>query len=420
MDTIFAEATPPGKGGVSIVRLSGPQARAIAARLAGDLPASHQAGTRRLRDGDDAIDEALVLAFDAGRSFTGDETVEFHLHGAPVVVSRLSAALRKHGARQAAAGEFTQRAFLAGRLDLTQVQGLSDLLAAETEAQRRLAVQNASGLLGKRATEWREALSEAGALLLADIDFPDEDLENGLIDAALERIVAVRESIEATLAGSAAAEIVRKGFQVAIVGPPNAGKSTLLNRLAGRDVAIVSERPGTTRDVIEVRLDLNGAAVSLFDTAGLRDSDDVVEGEGIARARRTAEAADLRIHLSETGEAQAGLLCPGDLVVTSKADLHPGDGLRVSAQTGAGLDALVSEIGERLAQRIAGAGVVAHEMQRDRLARAARHLREAERSGAEFLAEALWQAIHELEALVGRVDIEDYLDLVFSRFCIGK
>lgn len=419
MDTIFAEATPPGKGGVSIVRLSGPQAHAIAAALVGPLPEARQAALRDVVDGGERIDSALILSFAAGHSFTGDDVVEFHLHGAPVVVRRLAEALRRAGARPAGAGEFTRRAFLAGRIDLTQVQGLSDLLAAETEAQRQLAMRNAGGELGQLSEGWRARLVEAAALLTAAADFPDEDTGDALEETAARLVAGVRGEIEATLLGAKAAEIVREGFTIAILGPPNAGKSTLLNALVRREVAIVTDRPGTTRDLIEVHLDIGGYAVTLIDTAGLRETADEIEREGIARARAAARRADLRLHLSEDAAPDPESFVEGDLVVRAKADAG-GEGLAVSGKTGAGIDLLLERIAAELSTRVAGAGVVSHRTQADALSRAADALQSAQAAPLELAAEFLARALRELEALLGRVDIEDHLDLIFSRFCIGK
>lgn len=419
MDTIFAEATPPGKGGVSIVRLSGPQARAIATALVGPLPEARQAVLRDIVDGGERIDSALILNFAAGHSFTGDDVVEFHLHGAPVVVRRLAEALRRAGARPAGAGEFTRRAFLAGRIDLTQVQGLSDLLAAETEAQRQLAMRNAGGELGRLSEGWRAELVEAAALLTAGADFPDEDTGDALEETAAQLVAGVRGEIEANLRGAEAAEIVREGFTIAILGPPNAGKSTLLNALVRREVAIVTDRPGTTRDLIEVHLDIGGYAVTLIDTAGLRETADEIEREGIARARTAARRADLRLHLSEDATPDPESFVEGDLVVRAKADAG-GEGLAVSGKTGAGIGLLLDRIAAELSTRVAGAGVVSHRAQADALSRAADSLRAAETAPLELAAEFLARALRELEALLGRVDIEDHLDLIFSRFCIGK
>lgn len=424
MDTIFAEATPPGKGGLSVIRLSGPDSRKIASSLVDRIPGPRMAALCRIADGEEEIDSGLVLYFPAGSSFTGDEVVEFQLHGAPVIVDRLSEALRSRGARQAGPGEFTRRAFVNGRLDLTQVQGLSDLLAAETEAQRKLAMRNANGELGALAANWREDLILASALLMAAIDFPEEDTGPGPEDEAMDRVRKVQESLTSAITGSSAAEIVRRGVTVAIIGPPNAGKSTLLNRIAGRSVAIVSEIPGTTRDVIEVHLDLGGYAVTLLDTAGIRESADVIEAEGVQRARERAEDADLRIHISEDGSLDDMLFQPEDIILRSKADLaREGDdehGIAVSGVTGEGIDELLDLLRGKLRGMVAGASLVAHQTQRDQIRVASAMLTSAIDQPSELAAEFVGLAIRELEALLGRVDIEQQLDVIFSRFCIGK
>lgn len=418
MDTIFAEATPPGRGGISIVRLSGPAAFEIAASL-GAAVAPRRPALRDIRDGSDVIDRALIIGFAGGESFTGEPVVEFQLHGAPVVVRRLSQALSARGARQAGAGEFTKRAFLGGRLDLTEVQGLSDLLVAETEAQRQLAMRNASGELGRLAEKWRAALIRAGALVMASLDFPDEETPEEVPAEALSLIEELRGEIKHALRGAAGAEMLREGFSVAVIGPPNAGKSSFLNRVAKRDVALVTDIPGTTRDALEVRIDLDGMPVTLIDTAGLRQSDDRIEQMGIEVARRRASEASLRLHLSEDGLGEQELWRDGDIAVRTKADLR-GDGVGISAVTGKGVDDILAEIRRVLADRVADAGIVSHASQADQLRTAARALDQAGHVPAEVLAEQIREALRALEALVGRVDMDEYLDVVFSAFCIGK
>lgn len=416
MDTIFAEATPPGRGGVSIVRLSGPEAWRIGSDVA-DLGPARQAVLRSLRDGDEVIDRALVLAFEAGDSFTGEPVVEFHVHGAPVVVRRLERALAARGAVQAGPGEFTRRAFRNGRMDLTEVQGLSDLLQAETEAQRQLSMRNATGELGRLAAGWRRDLVRAGALIMASLDFPDEDVPEAVPAEVFGLLDAVRGGLLAALAGHEAAAQVRRGFTVAILGPPNAGKSSLINRIAGREVALVTDIAGTTRDALEVFVDLGGLPVTFVDTAGLREASDPVERKGVVRAEERAAAADLRLHLAEDGAVQQALWREGDLAVRTKADMH---GAGVSSLTGAGIDALLAQVRAVLAERVAGAGIVAHAAQADRLRAAAVELGGACALPPELLAERVRGAGRALEALLGRVDMEEYLDLIFSSFCIGK
>lgn len=421
MDTIYAEATPPGRGGVSIIRISGPEARAIAEGLAGEPAPARTAALRVLRDGDEVLDQALVLRFDPQASFTGEEVVELHLHGAPVVVARVGEAIRRRGARLAEAGEFTKRAFLAGRMDLTEIEGLGDLLAAETEAQRRQAMQLAAGKLRKEAEGWREALVTAGGLVAASIDFPEEDALGEVPPEALSLMHAVATQIDRHLSGAPAAERVREGFQVAILGAPNVGKSTLLNRIARRDLAIVTDIPGTTRDVLEFHADLGGLAVTFLDTAGLRVAEDRVEAIGVRRARERAEQADLRIFLLDgPADLTPSLFQHGDIVRRAKADLAPGPGDGVSGLTGAGVDDLLSAVAAELQSRVAGAGLVANRRQAEHLARARDALRVVAGASAELIGEGIRAALSSLEQLVGLVGADDYLDVVFSRFCIGK
>lgn len=419
MDTIFAESTPPGRGGVSVIRLSGPDARTAAESLAGPLPEARRVELRSLRDGDEVLDQALVLRFEAGASFTGEDVVELHLHGAPVIVRRVEAALRARGLRHAEAGEFTRRAFLNGRIDLAEAEGLADLLEAETEAQRRLAMSVASGGIGAQAERWRGLLIRAGALVEVSVDFADEDVPEDIPAEVFETLQQLRAEFDREIGGYSAAERCRVGFEVAIIGPPNAGKSSLINRIARRDVAIVSEIAGTTRDVIELRIDLRGLAVTLLDTAGLRDTLDPVESIGVDRARGRAEAADLRLHLSEGGGVLDGAPWrAGDIAVRSKADLTGGDG--VSAVTGVGIDGLLDEIYQRLSGRVAGAGLISHQRQLTALIDARDALTGIEGLPAELLAEAIRHSATALDRLVGKIGAEDYLDVIFSSFCIGK
>ncbi|KRW96981.1 tRNA uridine-5-carboxymethylaminomethyl(34) synthesis GTPase MnmE [Paracoccus sp. MKU1] len=417
MDTIFAEATPPGRGGVSVIRLSGPKARAALESLAGPITTPRMASLRALRDGEDLIDRALVIWFEEGRSFTGEETAELHLHGAPVIANRLSQALLARGLRRAEAGEFTKRAFLNGRMDLAEAEGLADLLSAETEAQRKLAMRATEGELGRKADELRAKLIRAGALIEASIDFADEEVPEEVPDEALDLIGAVRDDIRQLLASYPATERLRQGYEVAIVGPPNAGKSTLLNRIGQREIALVSEIAGTTRDILELHTDLRGLPVTFLDTAGLRESSDPVEAMGVARALQRAEQADLRIHLSVDG---AYAETEGDITVRSKADLQQGDGIAVSGLTGEGVAELLNLVYDRLRVKAADSGLVGHRRQAEALQRALAALDIDSSMAPEFLAEALRQAAQALAMMVGRVGAEDYLDEIFSSFCIGK
>ncbi|TKW66772.1 MAG: tRNA uridine-5-carboxymethylaminomethyl(34) synthesis GTPase MnmE [Paracoccus denitrificans] len=419
MDTIFAEATPPGRGGVSIVRISGPDARRVTEILCGSLPQARFGYYRPVVDGDDAIDNALVIRFDKGASFTGEESCELQLHGAPVVVKRVGAALKAHGLRHAEAGEFTLRAFLSGRMDLAEIEGLSDLLSAETEAQRKLAVETSNGALGRLAEGWRQALVAAGALITASIDFADEEIPEDVVEGLDDLIADVRASISKQLDSFPATERLRNGFEVALVGAPNAGKSSLMNAIARRDIAIVTDQAGTTRDIVEFRADLHGLPVTFLDTAGVRQTDDTVEVIGIQRTRDRAADADLRIFLGKVPEEVEDLVAPDDMFIETRADIS-GDLEAISSVTGKGVDELLEAIFDRLQQRISGLGVTSHARQADALADALTALDIPVSVPPEVKMEMLREATRNLERLVGRIDVEDYLGQVFSSFCVGK
>ncbi len=426
MDTIFALATAPGKSGVAIIRLSGPGAVLVAERVAGSVPPPRQAGLRMLRDAGGAVlDEALVLYFPAGQSFTGEDVVEFQTHGSPAVyraVLRTLSALE--GLRLADPGEFTRRALENGRMDLAQIEGLADLIEAETEAQRRQAVAVFSGELSEVTEAWRQKLIRAAALLEATIDFADEEVPVDMSPEVTELLASVRGELAPQIAGVTAAERIRDGYEVAIIGRPNVGKSTLLNRLAGREAAITSEFAGTTRDIIEVRMDLNGLPVTLLDTAGLRDAEDAVEGMGIARALERAAAADLRVFLLFVDEAPVLVPQDGDIVLQAKADLSGGQG--ISGKTGQGVDALIAQITDILEQRSAGAGLAIRERHATALRLASSSLEAA--TGLvgqgpdlyDLAAEELRSGIRALDSVIGRVDVESVLDEIFASFCLGK
>ena len=427
MDTIFALATAAGKAGVAIIRISGPAAFAAARALCGAVPVGGRA-LRALRGGDGAvIDEALVLGFSRGHSFTGEDVVELHLHGSSAVQKSVLAELAAQpGLRHAEAGEFTRRAMENGQLDLAQVEGLADLIDAETEAQRRQAMRVLSGALGDKAERWRTGLIRAAALVEATIDFADEDVPVDVYPEVSEILDRVGAEMRLEADGVRIAERIRDGFEVAIVGAPNVGKSTLLNRLAGREAAITSEYAGTTRDVIEVRMDLGGLPVTLLDTAGLRETEDHVEGIGIERARQRAAAADLRIYMLLPDEKADLDLASDDIVVAAKVDAFPRGGLGISSKTGEGIDRLVALVQDRLLARTQSVGVAMRERHRDALLRGLGYLEASEaqiRGGAEMpdlVAEELRSAIRAVDMLVGRVDVEDLLDEIFSSFCIGK
>ncbi|MCV2889836.1 tRNA uridine-5-carboxymethylaminomethyl(34) synthesis GTPase MnmE [Ruegeria aquimaris] len=428
MDTIFALATAQGKAGVAVVRLSGPNAHAAAAVLTGSQVPARGMLVRTLYGGDGArLDDGVILSFSAPASFTGEDVVEFQIHGS---LATTEAILRRlvelDGLRLAEPGEFTRRALENGKLDLAQVEGLADLIDAETEAQRKQAQAVLAGALGQVAEDWRRKLIRAAALLEAVIDFADEEVPTDVTPEVLGLLSEVRADLGRQISGVRIAERIRTGFEVAIVGPPNAGKSTLLNTLAGREAALTSEIAGTTRDVIEVRMDLAGLPVTLLDTAGLRDTGDVVEGMGIALARRRAESADLRVFLADDLAATGIPMRDGDIHVLPKADQRDTADGAVSGVTGQGVDILVDRIGQVLKTRSASAGIATRERHRQAMIKADDALIRTEGildSGPEMYdiaAEELRTAIRALESLVGRIDVENLLDEIFASFCLGK
>lgn len=427
MDTIYALATARGRSGLAVVRISGPDALAAGLALCGSLPAARVAGLRRLVWGGELLDEALVVSFAEGASFTGEPVVELHCHGGPAVVGAVLRALSgQPGLRLAEPGEFTRRALENGVLDLAQVEGLADLIDAETEAQRRQAVRVLSGSVGQKVDGWRRDLIRAGALLEATIDFADEDVPVDVSPEVLSLIDGLMADLGREAAGVTAAERIRDGFEVAIVGAPNAGKSTLLNQLAGREAAITSEIAGTTRDVIEVRMEIAGLPVTFLDTAGLRDTEDRLERAGIERALARAEAADLRLFLTD-GSPLPLEPVGDDLMVLGKADTKSGwSGLAVSGKTGLGVPELMARIGEILGERVGSAGALVRERHRVAVTTAIGALAESRAevvrpdSRVELAAEHLRQAVRALDALVGRVDVDDLLGEIFASFCIGK
>ena len=429
MDSIFALATARGKAGVAVIRISGRQSVAVLRDLAGDIPVARKAAVRVLKDASgERLDEALVLWFEDGRSFTGEEVVELHLHGSVAVVQAVLRYLgNRPDLRMAEPGEFTRRALENERLDLTQVEGLADLIDAETELQRKQALRVLSGALGQRAEEWRVGLIRAAALLEATIDFADEDVPEDVVPEVTDLITAVSESMQLELDGAVASERIRDGFEVAIVGPPNIGKSTLLNTLAGREAAITSEIAGTTRDVIEVRMDLKGLPVTVLDTAGLRETDDVVEGIGVGRAVERAKLADLRVFLTEAGTVDKTVSVePGDIVAIGKADIKRGGGFQVSGKTGLGVQRLIQMITEELSGRVSNSGLVIRERHRVGLENAVQCLKNAlielkfGMDRAEIVAEEIRTSIRAVEVIVGKVDVENLLDEIFASFCLGK
>lgn len=429
-DTIFALATASGRAGVAVVRVSGPAAPEAIRRLTRkDAPADRQAVLRSVYDilSNDRIDSALVLGFSGPHSYTGENVVEFQIHGGRAVQQALLDTLgRLPGFRPAEAGEFTRRAVENGRLDLTQAEAIADLVSAETDAQRRLALRQYDGALANLYEGWRARLIRAAAWIEAGIDFADAEIPADALLQSRQAIGGILEEIQAHLNDGRRGEILREGLHVAVIGPPNAGKSSLVNALAQRNVAIVSEIPGTTRDVIEVRLDLGGYPVILADTAGLRESGDAVEQEGVRRARARAESADLRLLVLDGAEGHEKNSAAADLVVWNKADIAQNEaasGLWVSAKTGEGLPKLIRALSEKAAEWLSPseAPVLTRARHRHALDEAGESLKAA--LGApepELSAEHLRLALRAIGRITGRVDLDELLDVVFRDFCIGK
>lgn len=429
MDTIFALASAPGKSGVAVVRVSGPMAHHAGRGLAGEAPVIRHAALRNLTSADGSVlDQALVIFFAAGESFTGENTVEFHLHGSIAVVKAVLAVLgNMDGLRLAEPGEFTRQALENEMLDLAQVEGLADLIDSETEAQRRQAMTVLSGALGQKAEGWRSKLIRAAALLEATIDFVDEDVPVDVRPEVKDLVSQVMSSLNEEARGSVVAERIRDGFEVAIVGAPNVGKSTLLNALAGREAAITSEIAGTTRDVIEVRMDLKGLPVTILDTAGLRNATDAIEAIGVDRAIERARTADLRVFITGGDTVYGGLeAVETDISVSGKADIVASKQPGISGLTGQGVSDLIDRIFETLSTRAASAATATRERHRLAIERAIVSLKAGDieiehgPDRAEFAAEELRGAIRALDSLVGLVDVEHILDEIFSSFCVGK
>jgi tRNA modification GTPase len=433
--TIFAPATGIGRAGIAVIRVSGSRAGAALDALGVSRGTPRQARRAVFRDprSSEVLDDGIAIFFPGPRSYTGEDVAELHIHGGRAVTAALLEALAAlPGLRVAEPGEFTRRAFLNGKLDLAVAEGIADLVDAETAAQRRQALRQLGGELGRMTEGWRAALLKLLAHQEATIDFPEEGLPQGLGAMLRSGIRALAGEIAARLADGARGERLRAGLSVAIVGPPNAGKSSLLNALAQREAAIVSAVAGTTRDVIELHLDLGGWPVILADTAGIRETSDAVEAEGVRRARQRAEAADLRLVVVEAAEAAAQLgavaplLGPDAVVVANKIDLggEPPEGaIPVSATGGQGLPLLVRRLEQEAESRLTGgaAPVITRARHRQALEEALGALRRAESASApELVAEDLRLAARALGRVAGRIDVEDLLDVIFRDFCIGK
>ncbi|NRB04523.1 MAG: tRNA uridine-5-carboxymethylaminomethyl(34) synthesis GTPase MnmE [Rhodobacteraceae bacterium] len=428
MNTIFALASGVGRAGVSVIRVSGGDATRALTSFGCVVPAERYATVQKLLLPDGTVlDEAVTLFFKGPRSFTGEDTVELQCHGSLAVVRKVLAHLSEQdGFRLAEAGEFTRRALEHDRLDLTQVEGLSDLIEAETEAQRVQAQRVLSGAIGQKVEQWRTKLIRAAALIEATLDFADEEVPVDVSPEVTELLSSLVRDLEAEEGGVHHAEAVRRGFRIAILGEPNVGKSTLLNALAGREAAITSSIAGTTRDIIEVRLEIGGIPVTLLDTAGLRDSDDEIEAVGVARAMRAAAEADLRVFLSLDGSAPGEMCQVGDIIALAKQDEAGVYKNGVSGKTGAGLEWLEAQIFEVLEPRVSQVGIATLERHRIAIVSALTHLRAAQdllgsSVGADDLvAEELRSAQRALEVLTGRIDVENLLSEIFSTFCLGK
>jgi tRNA modification GTPase len=433
--TIFALSSGRPPSAIAVVRVSGPQAGAALTLVAGKIPAPRMATRALLRDANrEPIDDAVVLFFPTPKSATGEDVAELHVHGSRAVLAALFTTLSSiENVRPAEPGEFTRRAFENGKLDLTEAEGLDDLIHADTDRQRRQALRQLRGLLGDRVREWRARIIEASALVEAGIDFSDEgDVPAELMAPALEKTKVLLAEISDVLVAQGRSERLRDGLVVAIAGPPNVGKSTLMNQLARREVAIVSPHAGTTRDVIEVQLDLDGYPVTVIDTAGIRETDDPVEQEGVRRARTRAAEADLVLWISdaELSEIPSHGSTPVWLV-RNKVDLDsfvPGvgkDQIRISATRGDGIADLVGALVGFVHEYFGAAesSLIGRERQRKLLEETTISLRrsiEAIDGGEELVAEELRRAALALGRLLGRVDVEDILDVIFREFCIGK
>ncbi|WP_037492560.1 tRNA uridine-5-carboxymethylaminomethyl(34) synthesis GTPase MnmE [Sneathiella glossodoripedis] len=443
MDTIFATASGRGRAGICVIRISGPQALSALDKLTDKpRPANRMASVRDIYSCDRSflIDEALVIPFKGPGSFTGEDVLEIHLHGGPAIVASLMEELSKlDGFRIAEPGEFTRRAFEHGRLDLTEAEGIGDLVNAETHAQHQQALRQMRGSLGAIYTKWREELIASLAHLEADIDFPDEDLPEGVAGAIAPKIVVLREEIEKHLADGHRGEKIREGLDVVILGAPNVGKSSLLNKLARKEAAIVSDQAGTTRDIVEVHLDLAGYPVTIADTAGIREATDQIEQEGVRRARARAEAADILIFMTDAADGVDAAIEFPDLASSSsyrlynKADKtslskdievsgNPREFV-LSVKTGEGLDSFLNQLEKDVVSKldVSGAPSLTRVRHRQALEDCVQSLNRFELAGdPELAAEDVRLAVRALGRITGRVDVEDILDVVFGDFCIGK
>lgn len=440
--TCFARATPAGRSAIAVVRVSGPRTHAVVNALTrGRPPKPRVASVRKLYDGDAILDEALVLIFEAGRSFTGDDSAEFHLHGSPHIAATLEMALERLGAEPAPPGWFTQCAINNRRLDLSQAAGLIDLIDADSAAAQRRALRSLNGELGRLAEGWRSSLLAAASLLETGIDFVDEDLGDDLVVDARSALGDVQTGVATELAALGAPREDRSVLEIALIGPPNAGKSTLLNAVAGWDAAIVSDRPGTTRDLVRIDVVLDGRTVRFIDTAGLRDSDDAIEVEGVRRSQRAAEEADgvvcvvsvdtvddLTLNDSMRDRVDLVLWSKSDLAAPSRDDasfIAGAASVVASARDGTAVGALFGFARDIVGKAGDGStGVARDDVRRRCFTGAEAALTDAiaavDAGRIELASEATRRAADALAPMIGGTDNEDMLDALFSRFCIGK
>ncbi|MDF1633072.1 tRNA uridine-5-carboxymethylaminomethyl(34) synthesis GTPase MnmE [Mycoplana sp. MJR14] len=434
-DTIFALSSGGLPSGVAVVRISGPECETVIRVMTGSLPAPRRAELRSIRSRNGLfLDQGLVLHFPGRASFTGEDSGEFHLHGGRATVRAVLDALAEFpGLRAADAGEFSRRAFHNGKLDLVEIEGLADIVVAQTEMQRRLALEHAAGGVSRLYEDWARRLTFARAMIEAELDFSDEEDVPGAVGQTVrDDLMALAREVREHLAGSRAGEIIRDGLTVVIAGPPNVGKSSLINFLAKRDVAIVTDIPGTTRDIVSVDLDIDGFAVRLLDTAGLRETEEVVEKEGIRRAKSAMAQADLVLRMLDQHEMPGAPPTESGptIYVASKADLYPRRDIdrsvvALSTLTGDGIDQLMDRIREHLPQlsHANAFAVPSRDRHNESLRTMLKALDEALSLPAhelELQAELLRQAANELGRMTGRVDVENLLDVIFSEFCIGK
>ena len=427
-DTIYALATSQGRAGVAVVRISGPEAFTSLKSLCINFNISPRKSKLCDLYTDEGLhlDRALVIPFKGPQSFTGEDVVELHLHGSIAVIQKTLETLSKlPNLRQALPGEFTRRAFTNEKLDLAEIEGLADLIEAETEAQRVQALQVLSGKLGQRVQEWRSMIIKAMAFIEVTIDFADEEVPTDISKDVLLILTNIIKDLEYESESTKVAERIRSGFEVAIVGKPNVGKSSLLNALSGREAALTSEEAGTTRDIIEGRMDLGGLPVTMMDTAGLRDTDNLIENKGISKAIEKANSADLVIVLTEDGEIPIEIQNSSVLKFVSKCDDGElADG--VSAFTGYGLDNMISSIKRKLEKRVQNQGLATRYRHREAIDSAVNKIQMAKKfvkdgpSFYDLAAEELRQTTYTLDELFGKVDVENVLDEIFSSFCLGK